>query len=85
MSESESVPVPDKGGWVDGEEGQTREGETLPVPEKGGWIDGEGGPGFGGPPPVEGIPVRREDSGEQPAPKRDEPKAPSVPRKDKDR
>jgi hypothetical protein len=59
-----------------------REGETAPVPDKGGWIDGETGEAvIGGPPPVEGIPVRREDSAEQPAPKRDDPKGPSVPRK----
>jgi len=53
-----------------------REGETAPVPDKGGWIDGETGEAvIGGPPPVEGIPVRRD------APTRDEPRAPTVPRK----
>ena len=36
-----------------------QEGETVPVPDKGGWIDGETGEyAFGGPPPVEGIPVK---------------------------
>jgi len=35
------------------------EGEPVPVPDKGGWIDGETGEyAFGGPPPVEGIPVK---------------------------
>lgn len=64
-----------------------KEGETVPVPDKGGWIDGETGEYLlGGPPPVEPPPVEplpdppptREGENE---PKRDEPKAPSVPRK----
>jgi hypothetical protein len=67
---SESTPAP-------------REGETAPVPDKGGWIDGETGAVIGGPPPLPpDPPITREGENE---PGRDEPKAPSLPRKDKER
>lgn len=54
----------------------TREGEAVPVPDKGGWIDDEMGRILPTPPPEDVAPVKEP----EPA-KRDEPKAPTVPRK----
>jgi hypothetical protein len=69
--EGETVPVPDKGGWIDGETGEYAFGGPPPAPP----VE----------PPVEPPVTRREDEPKpdrQAEPKTDQPaKAPSVPKR----